>query len=87
VVLAVAAGNPYSLAEPAPGARVASFQDSGIELVLWTWIDEATNKLAAVAWNNLEIWRAFKSEGIVIPFPQLDLHVKEPILHRASTKK
>ena len=87
VVLEIAARNPYSLAEPAPGARVASFQDSGIELVLWTWIDEATHKLAAVAWNNLEIWRAFKAEGIVIPFPQLDLHVKEPILHRASTKK
>jgi potassium efflux system protein len=87
VVLEVAARNPFSLAEPAAGARVSEFQDSGIELVLWTWIGEATNKLAAVAWNNLEIWRAFKSEDIVIPFPQVDLHVKEPILHRASTKK
>ena len=87
VVLGVAARNPFSLADPAPGARVSEFQDSGIELVLWTWIGEATNKLAAVAWNNLEIWRAFKSENIVIPFPQVDLHVKEPILHQGSTKK
>jgi potassium efflux system protein len=84
VVLGVASKNPYSLAEPAPGARVSAFQDSGIELVLWTWIEEPTKKLAAVAWNNLEIWRAFKSAGIVIPFPQVDLHVKEPILHQAA---
>ena len=87
VVLEVAARNPFSPAEPAPGVRVSEFQESGIQLVLWTWIDEATNKLAALAWNNLEIWRAFKSEDIVIPFPQVDLHVKEPILHQGSTKK
>jgi small-conductance mechanosensitive channel len=87
VVFDVASKNPYSLKEPAPGVRVSAFQDSGIELVLWTWIAEATNKLAAVAWNNLEIWRAFKQAGIVIPFPQVDLHVKEPILHRASAEK
>jgi potassium efflux system protein len=87
VVLEVASRNPFSLAEPAAGARVSAFQDSGIELVLWTWIEEATNKLAAVAWNNLEIWRAFKQSGIVIPFPQVDLHVKEPILHQASAEK
>jgi potassium efflux system protein len=87
VLLGVAARNPYSLADPAPSSRVSAFQDSGIELVLWTWIGEATNKLVAVAWNNLEIWRSFKSEGIVIPFPQVDLHVKEPVLHQASSKK
>jgi len=87
VLLEVASRNPFSLAEPAAGARVSAFQDSGIEMVLWTWIDEATNKLSAVAWNNLEIWRAFKQSGIVIPFPQVDLHVKEPIIHQASAEK
>ena len=87
VVLEVASRNPFSLADPAAGARVSAFQDSGIELVLWTWIGEATNKLSAVAWNNLEIWRAFKQSGIVIPFPQVDLHVKEPISHQAAAEK
>jgi len=87
VLFEVASRNPYSLEEPAPGGRVSTFQDSGIELILWTWIEEPTNKLAAAAWNNLEIWRAFKEAGIVIPFPQVDLHVKEPILHQASTEK
>jgi small-conductance mechanosensitive channel len=84
VLLDVAADNPHGLKDMGSRARVSAFQDSGIEMILWTWIDEATNKLAAVAWNNLEIWRAFKQTGIVIPFPQVDLHVKEPILHQAS---
>ena len=84
VLLEMAARNPHALKEQAPGVRVAEFQDSGIELVLWTWIGEATNKLAAHSWNNLEIWRAFKQSGIVIPFPQVDLHVREPVLHRAQ---
>jgi potassium efflux system protein len=85
VLLEVASRNPHGLKRPAPGVRIADFQDSGIALSLWTWIDEATNKLAALSWTNLEIWRAFKRTGIVIPFPQVDLHVKEPVLHRPST--
>ena len=87
VLLETASRNPHGLKDMAPRVRVSAFQDSGIEMVLWTWIDEATNKLSAVAWNNLEIWRAFKQSGIVIPFPQVDLHVKEPIIHQASAEK
>ena len=56
-----------------------AFEDSGILVELWSWIGEATQKMAAKAWNNLEIWRSFKNAGITIPFPQVDLHVKEPL--------
>jgi small-conductance mechanosensitive channel len=87
VLLGVAGRNPYALKTPPPGVRVVAFQDSGIELALWTWIGGATDKLAAVSWTNLEIWRAFNDCGIVIPFPQVDLHVKEPVIHQAFTEK
>lgn len=87
VLLEVADRNPYALKTPPPGVRVAAFQDSGIQLALWTSIGEATNKLAALSWTNLEIWRAFKNADIVIPFPQVDLHVKEPVAHQALTEK
>jgi len=59
--------------------KVIAFQDSGILLELWTWISEATQKLTANSWVNLEIWREFKKAGIEIPFPQVDLHVKETL--------
>jgi potassium efflux system protein len=69
--------NPYGLMVPEPEARLMSFNSSGIGLVLFTWIGDATQKLNAVSWGNLEIWRAFKKEGVEIPFPQVDVHIKE----------
>jgi small-conductance mechanosensitive channel len=82
VLQEVASRNPYALADPPPQVLVLAFQDSGIELALWTWIQFATNKMAAASWSNLEIWRAFRETGIVIPFPQRDLHVIEPVTLR-----
>ena len=79
VLLEVASRNPYGLTDPPPRVLVLAFLDSGIELELWTWIELATTKLAACPWSNLEIWRAFRQAGIVIPFPQVDLHVIEPV--------
>lgn len=87
VLLGVAAENPYALKKPDPEVRIVAFQDSGIQLALWTSIAEATNKLAALSWTNLEIWRAFKNAKIEIPFPQVDLHVREPVVHQALTEK
>jgi potassium efflux system protein len=76
VLLQVAGRNPYALPGAAATVRVTEFQDSGILLELWTWISQATSKLDGLSWNNLEIWRAFRQKGIVIPFPQVDLHVQ-----------
>ena len=87
VLLGVAAKNPYALKKPPPSVRIVAFQDSGIQLALWTSIAEATDKLAALSWTNLEIWRAFKKANIVIPFPQVDLHVKEAVAHQALTEE
>lgn len=87
VLIGVAAKNPYALKKPTPGVRIVAFQDSGIQLALWTSIAEAVNKLVALSWTNLEIWRAFKAAKIEIPFPQVDLHVKEPVVHQALTDK
>jgi len=82
VLQQVGARNPYGISDPPPRVLVLAFQDSGIELALWTWIGLATNKLFASSWSNLEIWRAFRAAGIVIPFPQVDLHVIEPVALR-----
>jgi potassium efflux system protein len=76
VLLEVAARNPFAFREKPAAVRVVAFQDSGIQLALWTWIAQATNKLDALSWTNLEIWRAFKRTEIVIPFPQVDLHLR-----------
>jgi len=78
VLLEMVEKSPYALKDPRAEVKIMAFEDSGILVELWSWIGEATQKLAAKAWNNLEIWRSFKNAGITIPFPQVDLHVKEP---------
>ncbi len=76
VLMHVAEENPYSLRRPEPLVRVSAFQDSGILMRTFTWVRDVTDKYSALSWNNLEIWRHFKKNGIEIPFPQMDLHVK-----------
>jgi small-conductance mechanosensitive channel len=77
LLLEAAKTNPRVLAEPAPGTRLMAFGDSGIELELRVWIQDPESGLASVRSDiNLAIWRAFKAAGIVIPYPQRDLHIR-----------
>ena len=77
VLLGVNAGNPYSLKAPAPEVRVVAFQNSGILMELRTWIKKAPDKLAAESWINFAVWKALRDAEIQIPFPQMDLYVKQ----------
>lgn len=68
--------NPFALTVPEADVRVSSFDNSGITLILLTWLGDVSDKYSASSWNNLEIWRSFRDEGIEIPFPQRDLHLR-----------
>lgn len=61
---------------PEPGARLASFGDSAIVVELLAWIADPGTQVGTTVDLNLEIWRALKREGIEIPFPQRDLHIR-----------
>jgi len=77
LLVEVGKSNPRVDAEPEPVARLLGFGDSGIELELRVWIhdpQEGVNNIRSEL--NVGIWKAFKAEGITIPFPQRDLHVK-----------
>jgi small-conductance mechanosensitive channel len=76
-LLRVGNENPFRIPEMTPTVLFLSFDDSGITVNLRTWIQNAQDKMKAHSWNNLEIWREFKRSGIEIPFPQMDLHVKD----------
>jgi potassium efflux system protein len=76
IICSLAENNPFIVSNKTPRVFFTEFKDSGIQLELWTWIYDAHYKIAAASWNNLQIWKAFKEQGIVIPFPQLDLHIK-----------
>jgi small-conductance mechanosensitive channel len=76
ILLDCASANARILADPAPAARLMNFGDSGIALELRVWIQDPEAGLANVQSDiNVAIWRAFKAAGIVIPYPQRDLHI------------
>ncbi len=77
LLMEAATANPRVLADPAPATRLLAFGDNGIELELRVWIQDPEAGLANVRSDiNLAIWRAFKAAGIVIPYPQRDLHIR-----------
>ncbi|WP_052078754.1 mechanosensitive ion channel family protein [Spirochaeta lutea] len=61
-------------------AAIESFDDSGITLKLLVPLRRADEKYQARNTIHHQIWRRFKDQGIEIPFPQLDLHLKDHIL-------
>ncbi len=69
ILLAVAGDHPYVLARPAPYMWVDEFADSGINLKLWAWIEDARDKFQI----RSDILRAvkvkFDEDGIDIPYP------------------
>lgn len=69
--------NPWKTPDQQPFVIYKSFDDSGITVGLHCWINAAGDRVQAFSWANLEIWREFKSSGVEIPFPQMDLHVKD----------
>ncbi|MBN1523536.1 MAG: mechanosensitive ion channel [Spirochaetales bacterium] len=77
VLIAIAERNPFKKPDTVPKARVMEFADSGIVMHLFTWIIDTQEKMDALAWTNMEIWRDFKKNNINIPFPQMDVHLKK----------
>ena len=78
-----AAAHPRVLATPAPKVFLTQFADSSINLELGFWIDDPEEgKGNIVSDVNFAIWRAFKENGVVIPFPQREVRVlrqEEPV--------
>ncbi len=67
------------LAVPTPKAFLVRFADSGIELELGFWIEDPEAGIIGIKSDiNLAIWRAFKREGIEIPYPQREVRLSNP---------
>jgi small-conductance mechanosensitive channel len=74
----VAAENPNVLKDPAPVARFESFGDSALNFALYAQIEDSTRRGLYIHELNMAIFKAFAAEGIEIPFPQRDVHLKQP---------
>ena len=76
LIAETAANHTRILTTPAPTVHVKGFADNGIELILSIWIPDPEEGSAATQSEVfLAIWRAFKANNIVIPYPQREVRV------------
>ena len=70
---------PRVLNAPKPVCLLKGFGDNGVNLELRIWINDPKNGISNVKSDVfLRIWDKFRQQGIEIPFPQRDLHLKGP---------
>jgi small-conductance mechanosensitive channel len=68
------------LPEPVPKCLFIEFGESSLKLQLRFWIGDAQNGVQNVKSDVLiEIWQRFKQQGVRVPYPQRDLHVRSSI--------
>jgi small-conductance mechanosensitive channel len=68
------------LPDPEPKCLFIEFGDSALKLQLRFWIGDAQNGVQNVKSDVLiEIWQRFKQQGVRVPYPQRDLHVRSSV--------
>ncbi len=75
ILLRVAREQRAILDEPPPSAIFTGFGDSSINFELRAWIADINQRPFVRSELGLAIDREFRAAGIVIPFPQRDLHL------------
>ena len=74
-ILAVCRGHERILKEPAPNVRMTAHAASSVDLTLWVWCRK--EDYWTVRYDLLEqVKEAFDREGLHIPFPQMDVHMR-----------
>lgn len=77
ILLEVSAKNPYALDNPEPLIVLDKFDNSGINILLGLWF-EKTQYLNLKNSIMIDIHTRFAQEGIEIPYPKLDVYMKQP---------
>jgi small-conductance mechanosensitive channel len=75
-LLGVAHETEGVLKHPAPEVRFIEFGDSSLNMELLVWTVEPAKHFLLRSRLNFAIDAAFRREGVEIPFPQRDVHVK-----------
>jgi small-conductance mechanosensitive channel len=79
--------HPRILKEPKPVCFMTGFGDSTVNHELRAWIEDAQHGIANITSDvYYRIWDLFKENGIELPFPQRDVHLKldtAPLVRKA----
>lgn len=78
VIVDVARKNDAVLKDPPPIVRFSEYGDSALIFSLRAWTTEFINRPGAFrSMLYFDIFKRFREEGIEIPYPQRDIHIKD----------
>ncbi len=78
ILIDVAQKTEHVLPDPSPVVRLTEFGDSSLNFEVRFWTDQPTLRFEIKNKIMHEIDRKLKEKGITIPFPQRDVHLKNP---------
>ncbi|MBW4330024.1 mechanosensitive ion channel [Stakelama sp. CBK3Z-3] len=77
LMLKAAQDSPRVLKTPKPNVWLAGYGESSVDHEILAWINDPEGGVGNVRSDVLNrLWHLFKENGIEIPFPQRDVHVK-----------
>lgn len=79
VLLKVSKSHKKVLNFPSPSVVFKEFGDSSLNFSLKIWVSDLWNYEVITSDLRFKIFSSFKENDIVIPFPQMDLHVKSGV--------
>lgn len=80
VLLGIVKGYPGILETPEPYVRFTEFGENSLNFLLQIWtVDFIDNPSVLKSEIYFAIFKKFKEENIVLPFPQRDIHIKSGI--------
>jgi small-conductance mechanosensitive channel len=78
-LLEAAKEHPMILSHPEPKAWLMSFGDSAWNMRLLAWVGDPQGRRQVQSDINCAIVKKFRKNGVEIPFPQRDLHIRTPL--------
>ena len=78
-LLEAAKEHPLILPHPEPKSWLMSFGDSAWNMRLLAWVEDPQGRRQVQSEINCAIVKKFRKNGVEIPFPQRDLHLRTPL--------
>jgi MscS family membrane protein len=75
VLLDILNNHPELLKDPAPGVWFTKFNESSLDLFFSCWVESYRDRFRVADDLNMQVLKAFRENGISIPFPQRDVHL------------
>lgn len=87
LMLRAAKESPRVINRPAPTVWLKAFGESSIDFEIQVWIKDPEDGVDNVRSDVLKrLWWMFKEAGVVIPFPQRDINVRNVEVEKPKTK-